>query len=296
MECRLEGRSEPPAGLEVLATPQGRVRAKLTGAPLGVALRASGATRAEIAAGDGFVIHGFVDLRRFEAYTRRPVAVVEEHVSIAQGQRVKPLGAHGARAHIELSVPISGQRVETWTRCDDLTLSPVSGRGWDPPGDARGYVAEAASTRLYASPNTAPVFTFERGASPTGLLFFGVETRGDWVRLRRESALSIDAWARQSELRALPEGERIDQLAPPRSSRSAARVLRGDLRLAKTRRASAVRAVPKNDGLIVGTIAANVEAYVVDVVLGWRRLLPKSLAFTEGDAGGFWVAPQAFEP
>jgi len=295
--CRLEGRSKPPSGLEVFARPTGgSARARLTGAALHVALRAVAGARSEIAAGDGFVIRGFVDLHRFEAHTVRPVTVVDKHVFITRGQTVSPLAARGGHVRVELVVPVSKQRVETWARCADLTLGPTTSPGWDPPGEARGYVADAPKTWLYASPNGTPVFTLERGAAPTGLLFFGIEQRGEWVRIRRESTFSIDAWARLGDLRALPEGERIDQWVPPKTAKGVARVARGELGLGKTRRAVVVRAEPNENGLNVGAVAAGVDVYVVDVVLGWSRLLPKSLAFTEGDGGGFWVEPGALEP
>ncbi len=100
----------------------------------------------------------------------------------------------------------------------------------------------------------------------------------------------MDAWAKLTDLKALPPGETMDQLAPPVTSRNPARLaVQGEPRSVKTTREVPLRRAAKDGDAPIGVIEIGTETYVLDVIAGWASVMPKALNVIPAESGQFWV-------
>jgi hypothetical protein len=293
--CAIRGRAFVPLDTTITDA-SGRPIARFAGPE--TALVVSGLStattpRARIETGigqGGFRVRGFVDARKLPLATTENVAVVPGHVWIGARRAVTVVGVSPDKLRIEkkLTSPLE-QTVTAFTSCQKLALGTPVPPAWSPPGDARGYVLRAASLDLRDAPRGTVVTTLYKAGAVPGVLFFGSEGAGGWVRVEYHGELVLDAWVAGTDVQALPRGETMDQLAASSSVRNPARlVVPGAPRVVKAPRAIALRASAK-EGEPIGVIEAGADTYVLDVVAGWASVLPRALDVMPVENARFWV-------
>jgi hypothetical protein len=298
-QCSLRGTPALPATLEIYDKPQGgKAVARFTGGTSPVVFSdfpSSPATRrVSVHTGNGsgsFRIEGYVEAAKLPLHTAQTVAVAPAHVWIGAHQEVSLVGASSGRLKVRRAArsPLSGN-FDGSAACSAFGLVPGTPAGWNVPGEARGYVLKQSSLDLHEGPGGSRVTTLQRSGEGGGVLFFSTERRGDWVRIEYRDDIVIDAWARSSNLHALPPGETMDFQRPPTTQRGTPRVLlQGSTRTVKTTKEIPLRIAAKDAEPVIGKIEANTETYVMDVMAGWASVLPKALNVAPAGELQFWV-------
>jgi hypothetical protein len=296
VRCALSGRAQLPLNTP-LQGPDGRAIARFSGADaaLGVSeLTLSARPRARVETGaprGSFRLRGWVDASKLPLYTAARVAIAEGHLWIGERRPVSVVGVASDKLKIQkVAAPPLEQTFTAWTTCAGLTLEPGTPPGWSPPGDARGYALHKDALELYASPQGSAVGVLYKAPGAGAVLFFGSEQSAGWVRVERHGDVSVNAWAKASELTALPRGETLDQLATLPSLRGPARLaLPSEPRVVRTTREVPLRAAAKETEPLLGVIGADTETYVIDVMAGWVSVLPKAMDVMPVEGGQFWV-------
>jgi len=294
--CVLTGTSQLGPRVQIFDSQRGgSVIARFTGGESPLQIDAfppqPGRARVVTATGNGgFRITGFVDAMEVPVFTRREVPVVKGHVWIEAQREVRVLRGTTARLEVRkaLTQPLR-QNFDGWGPCDAFALERGTPAGWDVPGDARGFKVKKDSLQLYDGWNEdqTKVATL---SNASGMLLWGIAERGSSVRVQYHGEIGIEAWARVEDLHRLPRGEREDSLDPPARRRAPPR-----LKLASvptevtTTRSISIRTQPAEKGTVIGVIEPNTETYVLDVVVGWASVLPKSLHVAPDGDGQFWV-------
>ena len=267
--------------------------AKFPGQPIAATMTAA-AGRSKLRTGTGsggFRVEGFVETRDVPVFTTRNVPVVDEHVWIGGGRRVRVRGPASAGVSIEMSAgaPIE-QTLSATASCASVSLDQPSFRHPSPPGEARGYLTKKSPLAIAASAGGPAVFTFTSSSIKDALLFWSVEKSGAHVHVMLAGDVVIDGWAAASDLEALKAGEMMDAVLPGAVSISQPRlVMEGAPKTVKVSREVAVRARANDASEVIGAIEAEGEVLVLETVLGWSNVLPTSLAVMPADGRGFWV-------
>ncbi|MEB2314269.1 MAG: hypothetical protein OZ921_11895 [Sorangiineae bacterium] len=300
--CTLRGQPALPPDLEIFSESQGgEAIARFTGAAIAVSVRdfpASGkGGRASVQTGNArgagsFRIDGFVDAAKVPLATARDVPVVLEHLWLGAHRRVHFVAAAPDRLRVELTMTTPmRQSFSAWASCGALSLDAGVPVGWTPAGRERGYVVKKDRIDLYDRPSAERkvVTTLIRSAE-SGILLFGTERRGGFVRVAFHGPVIIDAWARLSDLVALPPGETMDQVQESTTVSSGPRLaLAASPRLVRTTREVALRVVAKHDARVIGKIDPETDTYVIDVVAGWASVMPKALDVAPAGEKQFWA-------
>jgi hypothetical protein len=139
-------------------------------------------------------------------------------------------------------------------------------------------------------PTGAPFATLQRSQLVDSVRFIGSEPRGGFIRIQYQGEISVDAWAKASELTALPRGETSD-VAPSSYTLSSPPqlALAQAPRVVKTTRELALRIAARESDAPIGVIEPETEVYVMDTVASWAKVLPKSLHILPIDELSFWV-------
>lgn len=283
----------------VLVDASGRTLARFSGGESAVTFVAppddgSDLLRIETGTGRGsFRIPGFVKAKELRLYAAQPLPVVSGHVWLAAGTRVQVSGSSAGKVLVEkeLSPPFE-QRVAAIVDCSALGFTPGADAAPAQPGAARVFLLKEARLDLFGAvpPTSAPSFTLVRSPAVASARFFSREQRGGFVHVTYEGELSIDAWARASDLQPLPRGETAEV---PRSSyllSAAPRLQLAELpRVVKATRELALRLAPRDAEQAIGVIEPDAEAYVMDVIGIWAKVLPKSLHVLPDGEQAFWA-------
>jgi hypothetical protein len=296
VRCALSGRAQLPLN-PPLQSAAGRAVARFSGADatLGVSeLTLSATPRARVETGaprGSFRLRGWVDASKLPLYTLARVAIAEGHLWIGERRPVSVVGVAPDKLKIQkVAAPPLQQTFTAWTTCAGLTLEPGTPPGWSPPGDARGYALHKDALELYASPQGSAVGVLYKMPGVGAVLFFSSEQSAGWVRVERHGDVNVNAWAKASELTALPRGETLDQLVTLPTLRGPARLaLPSEPRVVRTTREVPLRAAAKDAEPLLGVIGADTETYVIDVMAGWVSVLPKAMDVMPVDGGQFWV-------
>lgn len=298
--CTLSGVASMPVNLAIYDKADGGSPiARFTGGDTALAVSdpfTQGGKRAQVRTGTGsgsFRIAGWTDASQVPVYTAVNVPIVSGSLWIAPHQLVEITASSGSRFKVKkrLTTPIS-QTFNTWAECSALTLSTGTTPGYDVPGNARGYVLRKDSAELYDGwqKDKTLVTVLAKAPEALGVLLWSEEQRGGFVRVTYRGEIGIDAWARASDLRALPRGETMDVQRPSVVKRSPPQLkLADNPRVAKTSKELVLRTAARDDGPSIGVVEANTELYVLDVVAGWANVLPKSLHVAPHGDGQFWV-------
>jgi hypothetical protein len=296
LPCGITGRSTPSLNTAI-ADADGRTIARFSGAETtvtvsGFSLKTAAKARVETGNGrGGFRVKGFVETSALPLFTKQEVTVTKNHLRIGKDREVRVVGTNGLELRIErVSSPPAKVTLAAFTPCSTLKLTPGTPPGWSPPGSARGYALRQDALELFSAPQGTSVGTLFKTPGAGALLFFSTEQSGNMVHVEYHADIVVDAWARASDLSALPPGETMDQLASIPPQRSAPRLaLPNNPRVVRAVRDVPVRGSAKDGAPVVGVIEPDAEAYVIDIMAGWVSVMPKALDVVPPDGGAFWV-------
>lgn len=296
--CELRGTVHPPMNAPILAA-DGRTLARFSGSEVELSVLEVSRTapvRARIETGTGrgsFRVRGFIDASLLPVFGARDLTVVPGHVFLSAHRRVTIVAAEPDRVKVErrLSAPFD-QTLSTWVACSALELSEKAPLGFTPADDARGYALRGASLELFAfGPGERHVVSLLHKAPEADvILFFSSEARDGFVHVAHRSDVFVDAWARSSDLEALPPGETLDQLTGSPMHRSRPRLaVEGEPRSVRASHEVPLRNAANERAAVIGVIEPDAETYVLDVTAGWASVMPKSLAVFPAENAQFWV-------
>ena len=295
--CVIRGETAMPSTLSIYDKEQeGRAIARFTGGPTPVVASnfSASSRRVSVETGTGtgsFRIKGFVEASQLPLYTAKTVPVVPNHVWIGAQQQVSVVGASSGRLKVKRAAraPVKGNFTGS-AACGAFSFSPGVPSAWNVPGHARGYIVKQSSVELFDAPGGAPIQTLSRSSEGGGILLFSTERRDPWVHVEYHDDIVIEAWARASELHALPPGETMDYQRGSTSQRGLPRLaVQEALRTVKTRQEIPIRTEPKDSAPVMGRIEPDTETLIMDIVAGWTSVLPKSLHVAPAEGEQFWV-------
>jgi hypothetical protein len=303
--CDLRGSARMPSNVVLYWTVDGRTPvARFTGARSALWLTRvpAGSNRLGIQTGTGtgsFRIRGYIDAGQAPVVSKTRLDVTSGHLWIAEGQSVRVVQPGNGRLKVEkrLTDPID-QTFSAWATCHELAL----GAGWPPPpsrvpGTALGYVLREPTIELFDDWRASRklIASLHRSSRGSGLLLFGTQRVGEWVRVLYFGGIEIDAWAPARNLVALPPGEIVDgsPSAPFDSNRT--------LRLAESTREIRpnaevpIRLEARERAPVVGVIEPNTDTIVVNDMAGWSSVMPRSMHVAPYNDGAFWVRTNELE-
>lgn len=257
---------------------------------------AEGSDLARIETGTGhgsFRLRGLIKASELRLYVATPIPIAPDHVWFATGTRVTAVGSTGGQVRLEkqLSPPLK-QRVSANADCSALTFSQNVTPSLVLPDAARVFLLKEPQLELFDSvpPTGSPILTLQRADGSDNVRFFGTEQRGGFVRVQYQAELTIDAWAKASDLTPLPRGETAD--VPPGSytlSTPPQLQLSQVPRIVRVSRELPVRLNAKEADTAIGVIEPDTDVYVMDTVASWAKVLPKSLHVLPVGEQSFWV-------
>ena len=296
-ECQLSGNPSLPLDVIIYAKDKGDTKnARFTGMATGLAvveLPESMPRRAHVVTGTGhggFAIDGWVNAEALPLYATTNLPVVAGHVWISSSQRVDFEGRQHSQVRVQRTTtsPFSQAFLAT-TTCNNLSLTPVAAPQQDIPGFARGYSLDHNELAISNEPKGESTFKLQRSNVTTSVFLYGMEKKDDWVHVRHFGVIGIDAWARLSDLRLLPKGERVDEYVPTAQPESARLRVVESGRVVSVSESVPVRLRPTADSPVIGEIEPATETLILDVAAGWASVLPKGLNVAPPADRQFWV-------
>ncbi len=302
--CKLAGLTEAPKNLVVFDRASGgRPIARLTGG--GVRMIVSDlpaqpgtALSAVSVDPDGFRIDGYADTSKLQTFAQKRLEVVPGHVWVTSAQPLTQLASRAGEIQVQAQVMTSIQQTfTTWAPCSALALEPPA-PSTEPsdldehPSDSRLYITRPESLDLFPEPgktNGAPVVTITRSGWSDGIVLRGDRQKNGLVHVVYDAELFIDAWAKKTDLKSVPKGELVDQLAPPRKVKTSQIKLSSTPVVLKAKTKLDLRLAAQKDAMPVGSVQPGTELYLVDRVAEWGRVLPKSLVLTAPEGEPYWV-------
>ena len=298
--CSLQGTEPVGKGLPIFDAPSGgRVIGSFSGTFVPLRLSdfpadpSTGRARISTSLGSapGSVrLDGWVATATIPVYTARDLSVMGGHVWISTAQKIKLVQAASGSLTGEITIlGTSGQAARATGSCDAFTLQRGTPSAMEVPGNGRGYLMKTSSLDLFDEANGSAVFALKMSEG-SGQLFWSTESRAGFAHLRSRSDLTLDAWARLRDLEPLKKGEMMDQFIPPTSAINGAQLaLDPPPRVVAATREIPIRIKRDAKDAPVGAIEIGAEVYVLETITGWSNILPKSLALTPPDDGGFWI-------
>jgi len=296
-ECQLTGAPAMPLDVVIFTHDKGDAKnARFTGMTTGltvVDLPETMPRRAHVVSGTGrggFAIDGWVNAETLPLYATTNLPVVAGHVWISGSQRVEFEGRQHNQVRVQRTTtsPFS-QSFSASTTCNNLSLVPVTTPPPDIPKFARGYSLDHNELAISNDPKGDSTFKLVRSTITSSVFLYGMEKKDDWVHLRYFGVVGIDAWAKLSDVRLLPKGERVDEYIPTNQADSGRlRVVESGRVVTVTERVQ-VRLRPSPDAPVIGEIEPATETLVLDVAAGWASVLPKGLNVAPPGDRQFWV-------
>jgi len=296
--CLIKGTFPAPKNTQIFDAPRGgSVIGNLTGAWVPMTLSeipfdpTSGRARLRTSQGTGALrIDGYVEASALPLFTTRDISVHGGNVWISSAQKVKLLRA--SKGELTVEMPVSGtmsQTVRATAPCEAFALAKGKPTPTEIAGNARGYMMKKSSISLYDKANGEVVFTLNM-MEGTGQLFWSTETKGAFVHVTMRGDLTIDAWAHMRDLDPLKKGEMMDQLIPPSTQVAGAQLaLDKPPPIVRATREIPVRSKRDEKAKPIGVIEPDAEIYVMETVVGWTNVLPKSLGVIPPEDAGFWI-------
>ncbi len=296
-ECRLEGAATMPLDIVIYAKEKGDAKiGRFTGMTTGLTvleLPDSTARRAHVVTGigrGGFAVEGWVDVTAIPLFATANLPVIAGHVWIQGGQRVEYEGRQQNQVRVQRATTSPfAQSFSATATCSNLSLTPVPPIPSDIARWARGYALERNELAISSEPKGDSTYKLIRSSVTTSVFLHGTDKKDDWVRVRYYGTIGIDAWAKASDLRLLPKGERVDEYIPASQAET------GRLRIVESGRVVSVtervpvRLRPTPDAPVIGEIEPATETFILDVAAGWASVLPKALNVAPPADRQFWV-------
>ena len=296
-ECELSGAPSLPLDTPIYAHDTGDAKnGRFTGMTTGltvVELPELMPRRAHVISGTGrggFAVNGWVSAEALPLYATTNLPVVAGHVWIQGSQRVEFDGRQHNQVRVQRTTtsPFS-QTFSATTTCNNLSLVPIAAPPQEIPRFARGYSLDHNELAISNEPKGESTFKLQRSTVTSSVFLYGMEKKEDWVRLRHFGVVGIDAWAKLSDVRLLPKGERVDEYIPTAQPDSARlRVVESGRVVTVTERVQ-LRLRPSPDAPVVGDIEPATETLILDVAAGWASVLPKGLNVAPPADRQFWV-------
>ena len=296
-ECQLSGAPAMPLDVVIYAHDKGDAKnARFTGMTTGLTVVEFPETmpkRAHVVSGTGrggFAIDGWVNAEALPLYATSNLPVVAGHVWIQGSQRVEYEGRQHNQVRVQRTTTSPfAQTFSASTSCNNLSLVPVTVAPQDIPKFARGYSLDHNELAISNEPKGESTYKLVRSSVTSSVFFYGMDKKDDWVHLRYFGVVGIDAWAKLSDVRLLPKGERVNEYIPTAQPES------GRLRIVESGRVVTVtervqlRLRPAPDAPVIGEIEPATETLVLDVAAGWASVLPKGLNAAPPADRQFWV-------
>lgn len=296
--CVLAGTEPVPKGLQIFDAPSGgRVIGSFSGAFASLRLSdfpanpSTDRARVSTSTGTGSVrLDGWVVPATIPVYTARDLSVMGGHVWISTAQKVKLVQAAAGSLTGEVTIlGTDGQTTKASGPCDAFTLQRGTPTAMEVPGNGRGYLMKTTSIELFDAPNGNAVFSLNMNEG-SAQLFWSTESRAGFVHVKARSDLTLDAWARFRDLEPLKKGEMMDQFIPPTTAIQGAQLaLDPPPRVVRATKEIPIRLKRDAKDTPIGAVEVGAEIYVLQTMTGWSSILPRSLALTSPDEGGFWI-------
>ena len=296
--CVLAGNEPVPKGLQIFDAPSGgRVIGSFSGAFASLRLSdlpadpVTGRARVSTSLGSASVrLDGWVVPATIPVYTARDLSVMGGHVWISTAQKIKLVQAAAGSLTGEVTIlGTDGQTTKASGPCDAFTLQRGTPTAMEVPGNGRGYLMKTTSIELFDAPNGNAVFSLNMNEG-SAQIFWSTESRAGFVHVKARSDLTLDAWARFRDLEPMKKGEMMDQFVPPTTAIQGAQLaLDPPPRVVRATKEIPIRLRRDAKDAPVGAVEVGAEIYVLQTMTGWSSILPRSLALTSPDDGGFWI-------
>ncbi|HOT09256.1 MAG TPA: hypothetical protein PK710_05770 [Polyangiaceae bacterium] len=246
--------------------------------------------RVLINTGAGFRVEGFTDPRALKAFGIRDLPV-SGSLWISASAPLTIVGSAPGKVQVEHPAMAGLSRpIRAWAPCDAITFTQGSAPIYEVPKNARGYVARQGALDIYASAGGDVAHTLSISGEGNGLLLWGTTLRAGFVHVTMRSSIFIDGWVKTSEVRALPRGELMDQLAPPTQVQlPPALALKEYLSVMRAPKPLSLYYGRGEANPTMGMVEQDAEIYVLETVVGWATVLPKSLHVLPVSDRAFWV-------
>ena len=253
----------------------------------------AGRAKVKTGKGTGSVrIEGFIDPLKVPLSAKQDVTVVAEHVWIGRGEPLKLKGASPGKLSVQTTITATQQMLKGKASCNQIAVGPVKVEEHETPKEAKKWVLKNASLDLFGeSGGSSSVFTIEVPNAGAGVLLYSTEVKGGWVHVLHKGAMTVDAWAKLSDLKPLPKGEMLDALTNTGMvSISPAKLkVDGSTKLVIVDKDVPLRLTANDAVKPIGVVESGAEVIVVDTIAGWSRIYPKGLEVIPPDGKDFWV-------
>ena len=252
--------------------------------------------RARVRTGKGSAslrIEGFLEASKVPISARNDLPIAPDHVWIGKGQVVHLEGASKGVLAVGMTLAATQQKLHAKATCSALAIGNVLGDDLGPPPTAKKWLLKNASLDLYgdASGSASTIFTIEVPYAESGMLLYSSDSLGIYQHVRHWGPIVIDAWAKSSELKPLPKGEMLDELAGPNAItvNPAKLQVQGAVKEVASPKDLPVRLAANDAAKSIGTLESGATVIVLDTVAGWSRIYPKGLELLPPDGKDFWV-------
>lgn len=295
--CTLTGTATPDLDLQ-MTDAEGRPLARFGGVALPLSVTdlpesGDGKMRVSTGASGRLRVMGFVPVRAIPIYLKRDLPVVKGRITLLKGTAIEYLGRNGDQIRINVkTVNAIAETYSATVACEGLSLEPQKVTRWAPPGHARGYLMKQPVAPLFdkPGPDAKVVASIHLAKEAHGILFYGDRREGDFIHVQYRRDVGIDGWMGVKDLEILPRGELVDQSVSkvkPSTDKKLKLKMEGQLYRAQDEIALYGKADPKLPP--IGSVTKDTEFYVLDVVVGWARILPKQLDVVPLGERHFWV-------
>lgn len=294
--CIVEGTTPVPANTMVFGQQKGgQAIAKLTGPSLPLRITSfpepfAGRMALETSRGSKQLrIEGWVESSKIRLFAKQDIPLVGTHIWLTKGMPLEVTHARAAGFEITHDILGSdGQSVTGTAACGAVQLEFPTFTSPEPPRGARTFQMKKDQLELYAEPGGDRVFTLKM-ESDTRKVFWSTEVRAGYAHVLSRADITIDAWARLSDLSYLRHAELFDleAIAPKPLASPTLAIQDPPTPLV------AIKALPihrkAENGTPIGEVEVGAKFYPMEQSGDWTNVMPVGLAVLPPDDGGFWV-------
>lgn len=241
--------------------------------------------------GAAFRISGWVDPTKVPISAKGDIPIVADHVWIGRGQTLKWRGSEPGKLSVETTIVATQQVLKAKAACGVVAIGPVTADEVEIPKGAKKWVVKSSTLDLYGEPGGGVVFTIDLAAPESGILLWSTDPATSYIHVHHFGSEVIDAFAKTADLKPLPKGEMLDELAGPGTVTIAPAKLKveGAIKQVTAAKDTPIRLTANDAAKPIGTIDSGADVTVIDTVGGWSRVFPKGLEVIPPDGKDFWV-------